>query len=132
MESLYERLAALVTEWRGAGYTCPDYPAIQEILEFAHDENGELRFLRPPQFKALETYWYLRLVKGTPHVFDLYEELFGDKKINLIDALGVPHTAFEEVDVELDALWQKVKTDDDFMKRHQLHALRETLALVPS
>ena len=32
---------------------------------------GGPRFLRAPQLRALETYWYLRLVEGTPHVLDL-------------------------------------------------------------
>ena len=32
--------------------------------------------LRAAQFRAVETYWYLRLVEGTPHIADLYCDLF--------------------------------------------------------
>src|SRR4030065_469842 len=52
-------------------------PPIAEIFEWASDaESGALRFLRRPQLRALETYWYLRLIEGTPHIFTLYQRLF--------------------------------------------------------
>jgi type III restriction enzyme len=35
-----------------------------------------LRYLRRAQFRALETYWYLRLVLNTPRIGDLYTLLF--------------------------------------------------------
>ncbi len=48
------------------GYPHPDYPVLAEILNWAKitDDDGEtqLRFRRPPQLQALETYWYLRLI----------------------------------------------------------------------
>jgi len=56
-----------VNTWRSARYPCADYPAIGEILEYAVlPESDHLRFLRRPQLRALETYWYLRLVENTP------------------------------------------------------------------
>ena len=77
MQHLDERLSAWVADWRKAGYPCEDAPAIAEVFEWARDsETGGLRFLRPPQLRALETYWYLRLVEKTPHIFDLYMRLF--------------------------------------------------------
>jgi type III restriction enzyme len=131
MENLYGRLATLVGQWRDRRYPHEDYPAIQEILEYALNDEGQLRFLRKPQLRALETYWYLRLVQGTPKIFDLYRKLYLDegRKKDLLEVLGVPDPAFQETDYDLDAMWQRVKTDDDFVRRHQLHALRETLAL---
>ena len=39
-------------------------------------EEGQLRFLRKAQYRALETYWYLRLVQDTPRIIKLYEQLF--------------------------------------------------------
>ena len=73
MIHLHQQIAALVDAWRAEGYPCSDHPAIAEILEWAREtESGNLRFLRRPQLRALETYWYLRLVEKTPHIFDLY------------------------------------------------------------
>ena len=73
---LYEALAAKVTEWRTQNYPHDEYPAIGEILEWAHQPDVPTFRLRAPQLRALETYWYLRLVEKTPHIFDLYIRLF--------------------------------------------------------
>jgi hypothetical protein len=68
---LYEHIQNKVADWREAGYPSEAYPVIEEILDYATlPESGGLRFLRRAQFQALETYWYLRLVEGTPHIFD--------------------------------------------------------------
>ena len=79
MTELHEVLAVQVTAWRETGYAHADYPAIGEILSYATEGEGEsshLRYLRAAQFRALEAYWFLRLVKGTPHIVDLYRESF--------------------------------------------------------
>ncbi|MGQ0669900.1 MAG: nucleotidyltransferase domain-containing protein [Actinomycetota bacterium] len=132
MTALFERLANLVEVWRAGGYPCQDHPAIAEILDWAGEtEEGELRFLRRPQLRALETYWYLRLIEGTPHVFDLYLRSFppeGEKQ-GLLDALGVPARAFAEANYELDELWALVRDEGEFVRRHRLESLRETLTL---
>lgn len=82
---LYEALQQKVTDWRQSGYGSPDYPAVGEILEYASipvDENSsQLRYLRAAQLQALETYWYLRVVEGTPHIFDLYRILYTGQSI---------------------------------------------------
>ncbi len=94
------------------------------------DEHGELRYLRQPQLRALETYWYLRLVEDTPHVYDLYLRCFPESdKQALLDALGVPQSAFRDANYDLDALWDRTSNDDEFVRKHRLEALRETLAL---
>ncbi len=129
MEHLYERLAESVAKWRSDGHSSEPYPAIAEILDWAGEtDEGELRFLRRPQLHALETYWYLRLVEGTAHVFDLYRGLF-EGRAELLEALGISAQAFAEADYDGDRLWDLVRTDDEFVKRFQLHSLRETLAL---
>ena len=81
MNHLFEAVAVRVDAWRTARYACVDYPAIQEILAFAMEEDtsGQLRFLRRAQFRALEIYWYLRLVLNTPRIPDLYATLFPAK-----------------------------------------------------
>jgi len=72
MSQLFQRIGASTDAWRAEGYPCREYPALAEVLEWSRDdETGALRYLRAPQLRALETYWYLRLVAGTPKVFDL-------------------------------------------------------------
>lgn len=91
MENLYQRLAERAGRWRAEEYPCDDFPAIAEILSWNRlEETGELRFLRAPQLRALETYWYLRLIEKTPHVFDLYQALL-PAKTEMLAALGLQH-----------------------------------------
>ncbi|MDI6854813.1 MAG: DEAD/DEAH box helicase family protein [Deltaproteobacteria bacterium] len=125
---LYELLAQRVDEWRSQGYRHSDYPTIAEILEWSANPEGNGFRLRPPQVRALETYWHLRLIEGTPHIFDLYRNLFPTRK-ELLSALGVPQAAFESVDYDLDTLWTRIKSDDNFVRDFHLEALRETLTL---
>lgn len=75
---LHQALAEKVTHWRDEHYACAEFPAIAEILRYAHldGDPSELRFLRQAQFVALETYWYLRLILNTPTIPKLYEKLF--------------------------------------------------------
>ena len=125
---LYEALAVKVTEWRKQNYLHDEYPAIGEILEWTQQPDVPVFRLRAPQLRALETYWYLRLVEKTPHIFDLYQSLFS-KKSDLLEAFGIPDEAFKEADYDFEALIASVKTDDDFVKGYKLEALRETLTL---
>lgn len=84
MENLHQIIRSKVDEWRDSGYPCENFPAITEILEYQveSEEASEgtrvdtWRFLREPQMRALETYWYLRLIQSTPHISDLYAEVF--------------------------------------------------------
>jgi len=86
--SLYNVLKSKVLNWRKNNYQS-DFSTISEILDFNFDsETGNLRFLRKAQFEALETYWYLRLVEGTPHIFNLYKKLYGDP-VELFRALNI-------------------------------------------
>ncbi len=73
MSFLYQVLTLRVDAWRAANYPCDGFPAIREILEFATEdgEAGQLRYLRRAQFRALETYWYLRLMLETPRIPEL-------------------------------------------------------------
>src|SRR3990167_5143733 len=117
MIHLHQLIASRVDAWRAAGYTVNDYPAIAEIFEWARDpDTGILRFLRAPQVRALETYWYLRLVEGTPHIFTLYQELFPNPSDRL-EALGlaIPEITKLVVGQPLESLWDRIKTDDRFV-----------------
>ena len=131
MTTLFHRLADEVSRWRAEGYPTEDCPALGEIFDWARIEQTEtLRFLRPPQLRALEVYWYLRLVKKTPHVFDLYRDLFS-KQSERLAALGLEGEGIKSyvLDEGIDALWDRIRTDDEFVHSMKLESLRETLTL---
>jgi type III restriction enzyme len=130
MPHLYEALARRVDEWRAGGYPTAKHPAVAEIFEWASDaDTGSLRYLRRPQLRALETYWYLRLVEGTPRIFDLYQRLFPTTP-DLLDALGLGSPALvREALGGLPPLWARIRSDDAFVRQYDLEALRETLTL---
>jgi len=124
--TLYQKLKTDVFEWRNAHYPS-EFPLIKTILE--HNQNG---FLRKAQFEALETYWYLRLIKNTSNIFDLYKEYF--EGIELLKTLGISLSKDDLTNLVLergglDSIIEKVKNDDDFVKKYKLEALRETLTL---
>lgn len=129
---LYDILKSKVFEWRKNNYPS-DFPIISEILEFNLDpETGNLRFLRKAQFEALETYWYLRLVEGTPHIFDLYKKLYDDP-VELFKVLNIAISQEDLIKIMskggIDSIFEKIKEDDDFVREYRLDALRETLLL---
>ncbi len=126
MTNLYQQLKSDVLNWRQEGYSS-SYPAIATILK--HNQNS---FLRKAQFEALETYWYLRLVKNTPNIFDLYRQYFEGEE--LLEALGIRLSEEDWKKIALskgglDSIIEKVKNDDIFVKKYKLEALRETLSL---
>jgi type III restriction enzyme len=131
LAQLHEQLATAVASWRSQGYPCEPYGTIAEILEWSRSgDNDGLRYLRRPQLEAVETYWYLRLVLGTQHVFDLYRQFF-PKPRELREALGLTQDAIRDFveDNSIEALWERVKTDDEFVRDFRLESLRETLTL---
>ncbi len=127
---LYEALSMHVTAWRESGYEHEEYPAIGEILEWVRNPDVPLFRLRAPQIRALETYWYLRLAEGTPHIFELYTNLF-PRVTERLTALGMTHPDMREMalDIGFDGLVDKVREDDEFVKKYKLEALRETFTL---
>ncbi len=125
---LHKVLAQRVSQWRAQRHAHGDYPAISEILEWSAYPEGSGFRLRPPQQRALETYWYLRLQENTPHILELYRSLF-PKKADFIAALGIPDDAFKRADYDVDTLLTMTKGDDAFTKEFRLDALCETLSL---
>lgn len=131
MNQLYQRLAVRVQQWRADGYPCVAFPTLGEILEYqVEPEMQTLRYLRTPQLRALETYWYLRLVEQTPHILDLYRRLFPQPR-ELRAALGVDSATLRDYAETYgsEALWARIKSDDRFVQNYKLEALRETLTL---
>lgn len=127
--SLYEILQQQALDWEKANYPSPSYTAIGEILAFSK-EDGRLKFLREPQYRTLLLYWYLRLVLNTPKIFELYREFFKNP-VDLLQAFGVSTSNPQLLKLlfEGEKFWEKVKTDDQFVKTNQLEALRESLLL---
>jgi len=130
--TLYRILKSKNLEWRRNNYQS-DYPTISEILEFnLNPETGNLGFLRKAQFEALETYWYLRLVEGTPHVFDLYKKMYNDP-VELLKTLNINISQEDLVRIlsegGIDLIFERIKYDNDFVRQYRLEALRETLLL---
>jgi hypothetical protein len=134
VKHLYEAIQERVNAWRTAHYPCGDFPAIGEILEYAVlPESDNLRFLRRPQLRTLETYWYLRLIEGTPRIPDLYARSF-PKTTERLAALGLPIGNDRIVEIladggGADGVLQRVVADDAFAKDLKLESLRETLTL---
>jgi type III restriction enzyme len=127
---LHELLRERVTGWRTAGYAHDTYPAIAEIFDFARHEDGSPRYLREPQIRALETYWYLRLVEGTPTIAELYGRLF-ERPMDRLTALGLGRPALTEIAINegVDGLLDRIRADDQLVREHRLEGLRETLSL---
>jgi type III restriction enzyme len=132
MMFLHELLKSKVSEWRSSNYAA-DYPAIGEILDYNHNpETQNPRYLRKAQFEALETYWYLRLREGTPHIFDLYRKFFNPTE--LLDSLNIHLTQEDLMKLlvnggGINTIFEKTKGDDAFVKKYRLEAVRETLTL---
>jgi len=101
-------------------------------LEYAveDEESGQLRYLRRAQFRALETYWYLRLVLNTPKIPELYEKLFPKPKERR-EAMGLTHPEIVSyiADEGFDACLERVLNDNRFVREYALESLRESLTL---
>lgn len=132
MNHLFQALTVRVDEWRKTRYECPDFPAIGEILDFALEDpaTDQLRYLRRAQFRALETYWYLRLVLNTPRIPELYTILF-PKKSERRAAMGLNSNELTALiaDTSLEEVIERVQTDNAFVRKHGLESLRETFSL---
>lgn len=130
MSYLHDVLSTRVQEWRTLAYPSRTYGAITEILSYAVEEEAgsQFRYLRKAQFRALETYWYLRVGLDTPTIPSLYEKLFPNLPERLA-AMGVSPKLFSEANYNYDILIGRVKTDSKFVRDNHLESLRETLTL---
>lgn len=139
MSALFEKLKKDALDWRMSGYGGTDFPLIGEILRWqfdgdpgpgeALDDGVPLKYLRQPQFQALEVYWFVRLCKNTPHVVDLYKDYYGGDKEGFFNALGVPVSRDALEYATEDQILDRVKTDLDFVKDKKIHALHEAAIL---
>ena len=125
--NLIDKITEAKNEWRNAGYVCEEYPSIKYILEYNYDATTGYRFLRAPQFEALEIYWYLRLKLNTPSFFDLYKHFY-PKSDELCEALGMGkiNPIYKAIDSE--AL-KNLLLDEEFVKENKLENIYESLSL---
>ena len=134
MSSLFDHLKESAFEWRKSGYACDEYSLIGEILAWQMEfetETGEptFKFLREPQFLALETYWYVRLRLGTPHILDLYKRYYGHDKKVFFDALGISMSSDALEWAQVDDVIKKVNDDPAFVIGKKIQALHEAATL---
>ena len=96
MNNFLKKLQKDVKNWRNDHYVC-EIAEVGEILkfQFLDRESTNFKYLRKPQFEAIETYFYLRVVKGSKSMLDLYQEYFPDTK-DLLAELGIRLGQIEE------------------------------------
>ncbi len=132
MPRLFEQLKQSVAAWRQQGYACVEHPLIGEILTFQRQsavDGAPLKFLREPQFLALEVYWYIRIQQKTPHIIDLYKHYYADDKAAFFEALDILMSKDAVGFATIENVIDKVMQDDAFVKEKKLQALREALTL---
>ncbi len=138
---LHHELQRRVTAWSADAYRHALYPSVGELLRWAHapdfhalspntlpPQSPNNFQLRPPQLHALETYWYLRLLLGSPHVRDLYTALFPDEQA-WATALAIPAKAWQAVGQSRERFMHSLQTDEHFVRQHRLESISETMAL---
>jgi len=136
--TLFEKLQERIKIWREDNYKCPQYPQIKEILNYnKFQDDGGFRYLRKPQFEAIEAYLYLRFFLKTPQTIELYKILCENDGLEIFKTLGLHH--FDKKTLEavsdliktamLDEALEKVKNDLDFVKKHKYQTLHEALNL---
>ncbi len=133
MQHLFENLREDTLNWRKEGYPCQDYPLIGEILGYQFEgeveENIILKYLREPQFQSLELYWFLRLVRNTPHIVELYKHYYPDKR-DFFEAIGIPIDPNQLQWIQnVDMVLQKIKNDPEYVKENQLNPVHEAVTL---
>ena len=134
MQHLFEKLRDDTLNWRNEGYPCPDYPLIGEVLRYQFEgepqEGISLKYLREPQFQSLELYWFLRLVRKTPHIVDLYKHYYSDDKRDFFEALGIPIDPTELQWIpDVDAVIERVKNDPEFVRQKRIDPVHEAVTL---
>lgn len=123
---LLEKLQEKIQNWRQENYASHNFPIIRDILEHAKKQD----FLRQPQFEALETYFYLRIVLNSPTLLDLYKILF-EKPKELREAfnLQIDPTLLLELAENGEDLFEKIQNDTEFVKKYKLDGLYESINL---
>ena len=135
MQHLFEKLRDDVQNWRKEGYPCQDYPLIGEILRYQFEgeppEQIFLKYLREPQFQSLELYWFLRLVRKTPHIVELYKHYYDTGDIrDFCEAFGIPISPNELILIrDVDTVIDLVENNPEFVKQKRIDPVYEAVML---
>ena len=123
-----------VTAWRKENYKS-EFSTVKEILNFqkieSHNDSIErqYKYLRKAQFEAIETYLYLRFVKKTPKIIDLYKQYYPISR-DFTKALNIDHIpeySFKYIKNIDDVLADF--QDENILKANKYHSLVETINL---
>ncbi|MGR4000757.1 MAG: DEAD/DEAH box helicase family protein, partial [Alphaproteobacteria bacterium] len=130
-ETLWERIGKDVSLWRENGYPCEKFPLIGVILRYQTIGDGEddpsLRYLREPQFRALEVYWYLRTQLNTPKFLKLYQNYYQNEEI--LSALGMRIPDAYSGLITIESVLEKIKMDSKYAEREGHDSVHESLNL---
>jgi hypothetical protein len=125
--TIIQKISTDVKIWRESGYPTA-ISQVKEILNFQQTaSDNQYKFLRKAQFWAIETYLFLRFVKNTPKIIDLYKNYYNLPQ-EFCKALGVNHIqeeSFEFIDT-IDKVLQSIDKNKD---KYKYHSLIETLHL---
>ena len=125
--TIIQKIQTDVKIWRESGYPTA-ISQVKEILNFQQTASSkQYKFLRKAQFWAIETYLFLRFVKNTPKIIDLYKNYYSLPQ-EFCKALGANHIqeeSFEFIDT-IDKVLQSIDKNKD---KYKYHSLIETLHL---
>jgi type III restriction enzyme len=129
MKDVIAKIKTDILQWRIEGYKS-EFTEIKEILNFQKTEiENQYKYLRKAQFEAIETYLFLRFVKKTPKIIDLYKEYYNTPQ-EFCEALNINHIPkhlFSKYQTTTDVL-NDLK-DEAILKEYKYHSLIETLNL---
>ena len=132
--TIIQKIQTDVKIWRESGYPTA-ISQVKEILNFqkieSHNDSIErqYKYLRKAQFEAIETYLYLRFVKNTPKIIDLYKQYYPISR-DFTKALNIDHIpeySFKYIKNIDDVLADF--QDENILKANKYHSLVETINL---
>ena len=123
-----------ITAWRKENYKS-EFSTVKEILNFqkieSHNDSIErqYKYLRKAQFEAIETYLYLRFVKKTPKIIDLYKQYYPISQdfTKALNINHIPEHSFKYIKNIDDVLADF--QDENMLKANKYHSLVETINL---
>ena len=106
------------------------YPLIKAIFDYQRcggEGDETLRFLHAAQLQALETYWFLRLVKKTPRCMDLYRGYYQGEEI--AEALSVTYSSKKSNTIEPGKYLKELLEDKNNVRKKRIDAIFESYHL---
>lgn len=99
MNYLFQKIKKEVLDWRNNGYKS-NFPEIKSILLFNLEEKNRFKYLRKAQFEAIETYLFLRFIRKSPKVIDLYKKYYSDLEefCKVLEISHINKESFEFID----------------------------------